>query len=121
MAEIDVLRNIDAKLGQLLKWTRFAASQQIKNIIIHNLTNESQMLIYEYSDGTRGTREIAELAGIKSNQTVANYWKKWSSLGIVEPSPKHQGRYQRVCSLEEVGLPIPPLTNANEEENTDEQ
>jgi len=125
MAEqVKILRNIESKLDQLLKWTRFAGMQQLRNILTYNLTNDMQMLIYEYSDGKKSTREVAELVGVKSNQTVANYWKKWSSLGIVEPSTEHQGRFQRICSLAEVGLTVPPtpkeieLTNGEE---TDEQ
>lgn len=67
------------------------------------------MLIYELSDGTRGTREVASAAGIGSNATVAAYWKRWSKVGIVEPSPTYRGRYQRICSLEEVGLEVPQI------------
>ena len=121
--EVKILKNIESKLDQLLKWTRFAGMQQLRNILTSNLTNDTQMLIYEYSNGKRGTREIAELAGVGSNQTVVNYWKKWISLGIVEPSPKYQGRFQRVCSLEEVGLTVPPITqiDTTEEQQNDQQ
>jgi len=88
------------------------------------------MLVYELSDGERTTREIARLANVGSHATVASYWKKWSKLGIVEPSPKRQGRFQRICSLEEVGLTVPPMMQASttpteteqtEEEVTDER
>jgi hypothetical protein len=106
--EAKILKNIEAKLDQILKWTRFAGMQQLRTILTHNLTNDTQMLIYEYSNGKRSTREIAALAGVGSNQTVVNYWKKWSVLGIVEPSQEYQGRLKRICSLEEVGLTIPP-------------
>ena len=106
--EVKILKNIESKLGQLLKWARFAGMQQLRNILTNILTNDTQMLIYEYSNGKRSTREIAELAGVGSNQTVINYWKRWSSLGIVESSQKYQGRFQHICSLEEVGLTVPP-------------
>ena len=122
--QVKILRNIESKLDQLLKWTRFAGMQQLRNILTHNLTNDMQMLIYEYSDGKKSTREVAELVGVKSNQTVANYWKKWSSLGIVEQSTEYQGRFQRICSLAEVSLTIPPTpkeTELTNEEETDEQ
>jgi hypothetical protein len=118
--EAKILRNIESKLDQLLKWTRFAGMQQLRNILAHNLTNDTQMLIYEHSNGERSTREIAELVGVKSNQTVSNYWKKWSSLGIVEQSPKYQGRFQRICSLEEVGLTIPPMSKESESASKEE-
>lgn len=121
--ETKILKNIESKIGQLLKWARFAGMQQLRSILTNNLTNDTQMLIYEYSNGKRSTREIAKLTGVGSNQTVINYWKKWSSLGIVEPSQKYQGRFQRICSLEQVGLtvPPPPTIDSNEEQQNDQQ
>lgn len=107
--EAKILRRIELKLDQILKWTRFAGTQQLRDILAENLENDASMLIYEYSDGKRSTREIAKLAGIKSNQTIVNYWRRWLPLGIVEPSPQHKGRFQRICSLEEVGLTVPPV------------
>lgn len=106
--ELNALKSIEEKLDQLLKWTRFASLQQLRNILTQNLTIDKELLVYELSDGERTTREIASIVGLKSNQTVANYWKKWSKLGIVEPSQKRQGRFQHFCSLEEVGIAIPP-------------
>jgi len=106
--ELEALKNIESKLDQLLKWTRFAGMQQLRTIISQNLTTDAEMLVFELSDGERTTREVARFAGVGSNSTVAGYWKKWSKLGIIEPSQKRQGRFQRICSLEEVGLPVPP-------------
>ncbi len=106
--ELNALRSIEAKLDQLLKWTRFASLQQVRNLLTQNLTNDKELLVYELSDGKRTTREIAKLANIGSISTIVGYWKKWSKLGIVEPSQKRQGRYQHFCSLEEVGIAIPP-------------
>jgi len=124
--ELGVLRSIESKLDQLLKWTRFAGMQQLRTILAQNLTTDLEMTIYELSDGERSTREIAGLLGIGSNATVANYWKKWSKLGIVEPSEKRQGRSRRICSLEEVALTVPPMPQVTAEteqpqEVTDEQ
>lgn len=104
--ELKVLKSIESKLDQILKWTRFAGVQQLKNILSQNLENDTATLIYEFSDGTRGTREIAGIVGVRSHATIARYWEKWSKLGIVEPSPAYQGRYRRICSLEEVGLTV---------------
>lgn len=107
--ELKTLRSIEYKLDQLLKWTRFAGLQQLHTILNQNLTTDAEMLIFELSDGEHTTREVARLAGIGSNATVAGYWKRWSKLGIVEQSQKRQGRFQRICSLEEVGLTVPPM------------
>ena len=111
--EVEILKNIESKLGQLLKWARFAGMQQLRNILAQNLIDDTAMLIYECSDGKRSTREVARLAGVKSNVTVTNYWKRWSKLGIVEPATKYRGRFQRICSLEEVGLTVPPIPQAS--------
>jgi hypothetical protein len=111
--ELKTLKSIEQKLDQLLKWTRFAGMQQLRSILTQNLTKDTEMLLYELSDGERTTREIARLAGVGSNATIASYWKKWSKIGIVEPSERRRGRYRRICSLEEVGLTVPPMLQAD--------
>lgn len=122
--ELKTLQSIESKLDQLLKWTRFAGMQQLRTILTQNLTTDAESLIYELSDGEHTTREIARLAGVGSNATVVNYWRKWSKLGIVEPSQHRQGRFQKICSLEEVGLTVPPPTRVEgtteEAEQTEE-
>lgn len=112
--ELKTLRSIEQKLDQLLKWTRFAGMQQLRTILTQNLETDTEMLVYELSDGERTTREIARLAGVGSNATITNYWRKWSKVGIAEPSEKRRGRYKRICSLEEVGLTVPPMPQAGE-------
>jgi hypothetical protein len=127
--ELRVLKSIECKLDQLLRWSRFASLQQLRNVLTQNLATDKELLIYELSDGEHTTREIAELLKIGSNSTVAGYWKKWGKLGIVEQSQNRQGRYQRFCSLEEVGLTIPPMSKSGtepapeeiEEETADER
>lgn len=123
--ELRILKSIESKLDQILKWTRLSGMQQFRDLLTQNLPDDTSMLIYEYSDGERSTREIATIAGVKSNATVTNYWKKWSALGIVEPSSKYRGRFQRVCSLAEVGLTIPPTpktsTIPEDDESTQEE
>lgn len=84
--------------------------QQLKSVVTQNLSSDPEMLVYELSDGNRGTRDIAQLAGIGSNSTVARYWQKWSKIGLVEPSKKFPGRFQHICSLEELGLTVPQVS-----------
>lgn len=122
--ELEVLKRIESEIHQLLKWTRFAGLQQLNAIITQNLKTDKELAAFELSDGERTTRDIAKLARIGSNATVANYWKKWSMLGIVEPSKKRQGRFQKTVSLEEVGLSLPPMletSEAKEEEGSQSQ
>ena len=106
---------IVATLREILKWTRFAGMQQLRRILAENLTTSIELLTYETSDGTRGARDVARIAGI-SHPTVLSYWKKWAKIGIVEPSLNaREGRYQRICSLEEVVLTSPPLPQLGSE------
>lgn len=102
------LNEIASTLKELLKWSRFAGMQQLRNVLSQNLKTDTEMLTYELSDGARGARDVASAVRI-SHTTVLNNWKRWNKVGIVEPSPSFQGRYQRICSLEEVGLEVPPL------------
>ena len=108
MSELEVLKSIELKLTEVVKWTRFAAMQQLRSILAQNLTDDKSLLAYEYSDGDRTTREIAKVAGT-SHATITNYWEAWTKIGIAEPSPKYKGRFKRICSLEEVGLTVPPV------------
>ena len=123
--EIQILKRIDKKIEQLLKWARFAGMLQLRNILSQNLIDDKASLIYEFSNGERSTRDIAKLVNV-SHGTISNYWKKWVKLGIVEPSLKFQGRFQKICSLEEVGLTVPPIPRGTitigvEEESTGEE
>ena len=107
--QVKILKRIDFKLDQLLKWTKMAGIQQLRSILSQTLNDDTAALVFELSDGKRGTRDIAKAAGLKSNATVVNYWKKWRKLGIIEESSAYPGRYVRICSLEEVGLTVPPF------------
>lgn len=103
------LKDIANTLRELLKWSKFAGMQQLRNVLSQTLKTDTEKIIYEFSDGTKGAREVAGAARVGSHATVLACWKKWSKVGIVEPSLSFQGRYQRICSLEEVGLEVPPL------------
>lgn len=119
----EALKDIASTLHELLKWTKFSGMQQLKTILQATLKTDTEMLVYELSDGTKGTREVARLSGLGSKSTVARYWTKWSVIGVVLPVQK-EGRYQRICSLEEVGLTVPPLpqpAQVAEDSKEDEQ
>ncbi len=46
--------------------------------------------MYELSDTDKTSRELAELFPI-SRETITNYWKKWTELGIIEKKPVKGG------------------------------
>ncbi|MEX2193024.1 MAG: hypothetical protein WD717_06565 [Nitrosarchaeum sp.] len=105
MSEINDTKRIIELLEEFVKWQRFEGAQLAKKILRDLLAKDVDKIIYQHSDG-RGTKEIAALAGV-SDFTVRNYWKKWNTEGLIVPSQKHKGRYERVFSLEDFGIEIP--------------
>jgi len=109
------------RFDELLKWTRLMAKPCVRDLINLNLTTEIEYAVYELSDGILSTRDISEKLSKKvSHGTVANYWRKWYKLGIVESSPNYQGRYMKICSLVELGITIPLQISENSSENEKE-
>lgn len=94
-------------LEESVKWQRFEGAQLAKKILRDLLSKDADKLVYHHSDG-KGSKEVAALAGV-SDFTVRNYWKKWNTEGLVVPSQKFKGRYERVFSLEDFGIEIPML------------
>ena len=106
MNEDDTKRIIEL-LEEMAKWNRFEGAQLAKKILRDLLTNDAEKLVYQHSDG-KGSRDIASLAGV-SDFSVRAYWKKWNVEGLVVPSKKQKGRYEKVFSLEDFGIEIPPF------------
>lgn len=93
-------------LQEILKWIKFEGMQRVKSVLTDVLQKDSEKIIYQFSDG-RSSGDVAKLAGV-SHQTVVNYWKKWSTMGIVEAEPVRGGtRYGRIFSLEDFGIEVP--------------
>jgi hypothetical protein len=95
---------------EILKWTRFAGMREAKNTLATALDTEQKKLVYHLSDGSRGTVEIAKLAGIGSNATVAGFWRDWFGLGLGQMMPVKGGaRFQRSFDLADFGLEPGPM------------
>lgn len=105
MSEMNDTKRIIELLEESLKWQRFEGAQLAKKILKDLLSKDVDKLIYHYSDG-KGSKDIAVLAGV-SDFTVRSYWKKWNVEGLVVPSNKFKGRYERVFSLEDFGIEVP--------------
>jgi hypothetical protein len=103
-------------LQEIARWTKFQGFLKLKELLTTVIHTDSEKLIYEYSDG-RSTAEVAKLVGV-SNVTVYNYWTKWSKLGIMEPSMKYKGRLERMISLQDIGMTIPPAKIAMPKNDT---
>lgn len=116
----DYLKELLTNVKELVRWSKFSGKKQLKEIITQNLKSDNELLIYEFSDGERSP-EISKIVGKVSHSTVATYWNKWNKLGIVETSQKYEGRFQRLCSLEEIGLSIPDSLKVADNHKTDEK
>ncbi len=95
-------------LGELLAWTKLAYRPQVAEHFVEILDSDQKKLVYEYSDGQNGVREIEELTGV-NKAIVSGWWRDWDKLGIMEQSPSVPGRRQRMVSLETLGIEVPPL------------
>ena len=98
------------ELKEQTKWLRFLALPALKKTIQENLTTKEQKRIYGLSDGENSTYDVAKklrAEGVKgSHMTVYNYWKRWFALGIVIPSGKYSGRFEKIIDLEELNIQI---------------
>ena len=94
-------------LEEVLKWQKFQGFVRLKEVLLANIKTDKEKIIYELSNGL-STKEIASKSMV-SHVTVYNYWQKWSKLGIVEPSKKYKGRYERMISLEDIGIEVPKI------------
>jgi len=92
-----------------LKWARVQGIVTARQVLSSSLRNDSEKLAYQFSDG-RGSQEVAKVAGV-SYATVTIYWKKWATLGVVEPMKVQGGtRYRRIFSLEDLGIEVPRMS-----------
>jgi hypothetical protein len=109
--DVNLLKQIRDELREMKFWLKLSSFPTLKRVVLENIRDDVDKLIYELSDGVRSTREIArELKRMGkqiSHATVANMWRKWSITGLVEPSEKYEGRYCKAISLESIGIQIP--------------
>jgi len=94
-------------LEEILKWTKFEGMQRVKAVLLETLMKDSEKIAYHYSDG-RGSLEISKIAGV-SDFAIRSYWKKWATIGLAHPSSKFKGRYERLFSLEDLGIEVPMI------------
>lgn len=95
-------------LKEILKWIKFAGAKEVKSVLLAALETEQKRLIYNLSDGDKGSLEIAEIAGT-SDRTVRRYWATWARNGIVEMLRVRGGeRYKKSFELEDFGIEVPP-------------
>jgi len=105
-------KSLSEKLEELIFWTKFSAFPTFRALLIDNLRDDVDKLVYELSDGERSTRDIAHTISREGRRithvTIANMWKKWAILNLVIPAER-KGRYKRAISLESLGIEIPEV------------
>ena len=98
-------------LGEILIWTRLQGVQNAKAVLSTTLKTDTDKIIYHLSDG-RPSGQIARVCGV-TEVSVRNYWRRWFTLGITQPSHKYKGRFERSFSLEDLGIKVPAMTVAS--------
>lgn len=94
-------------LREILKWIKFTAAKEVKDVLGAALDNDQKKLIYHLSNGDSGSVEIAKVTGT-SDRTVRRCWDSWARLGIVEAIKVRGGdRYKKAFELEDFGIDVP--------------
>jgi hypothetical protein len=108
-------------LREILKWIKFAGMKEVKSTLISVLDTDAKRLVYQKSDGTNGTVELAKLAGFGSHSKVVDMWDTWLKLSLGENIPVRGGsRFKRSFDLNDFGIEVPEVRtaeNVKEEEN----
>lgn len=94
-------------LEEILKWTKFDVLQKAKEVLLETLKKDTEKMAYQYSDG-KSSLEISKLVGV-SDFAIRSYWKKWAATGLVHPSSRYKGRYERLFSLEDLSIEVPKI------------
>lgn len=103
-------------LREILKWTRFMGSAQVKTTLISTLDSDKKKLAYQMSDGKNTRRIIGEQVGI-DDRTVSDWWQEWILLGIGEGIAVAGGgnRFKRSFDLKALGISLPAVKVKKEE------
>ncbi len=73
-------------------------------------SDPKDLLLYHLSDGKNTAEIIGNTIGLHKGN-VTRRWKKWARSGLVVPSASRQGRWERVISLEDLGIDVPKPEN----------
>jgi len=99
-------------LKEILKWIKFAGMKEVRHVLEIELNTDERKIVYQTSDGTKGTVELAKLIGVKSNKTIDTMWDKWLKMNLGENIPVRGGeRFKRLFDLEELGIDVPKIRN----------
>lgn len=103
---------IVAELRAQTSWLRLLGLQTLRPTLQEILKSDKQRLAYEYSDGSKTTRQVAEASGTGAG-TVSRWWTEWLAIGVCVEAPGHSGRARHLASLTDLGLSIPGKGSTN--------
>jgi len=101
-------------LEEVLKWQRLQGMKILREILPQLLDTEEKRIVYEMTDGKNNQSKIANEAKVATG-TVSNWWNIWYSYGILtKEEEKRNGRYKKIISLKDLGIPIKIKSSENE-------
>ena len=110
---------LDEKLLSCLEevrfWLRILGREKLMEQLNTVLKRDRDRRIYQLTDGTRSSTEIAKEVGV-SQPTIVNIWAKWRRVGLMRSVPDVKGRCAHVISLDVLGI---KSANGNGEDDKD--
>ena len=97
------------------KWLQFSGWSKAKETLNSHLKTELDVLIYHYSNGENGIRDIISIIrehGISTSYGgIHGKWKKWAQEGLLKSISMRGGvRLVKNFNLEDFGYDIPERT-----------
>lgn len=96
---------LNTMFAEFLLLYKVVNRRTIVTCISSELKNPLEIKIYQLTDGTNSTRDIAKSLGEGkcSHGKVASLWKRWALAGIVLPAER-VGRFKAAFNLTEYGI-----------------
>lgn len=109
-------------LKEILKWIKVSGIKDVKPMLEEQFQDDTKKIIYQLSDGKKGTQEIAKTVGGISHMSIANYWKSWEKVGLGESVTAKGGkRFKRSFDLKDFGIKVPEITSSSNKNTQTEQ
>lgn len=101
---MDNLEKLTNMFAEFLTIYKFVNKKTIADMLSVELNKAQLFEIYQLTDGTNSTRDIAaKLTQKCAHVTIANIWKRWALKGLVVPT-ETKGRFKAAFNLEEYGI-----------------
>lgn len=120
---LNSIQDIEVQIEKILRLSSFGLGPieiatllnvDIKNILEELLESDRDKLIYHFSDGEHGIREIMPKTGA-SYGYIQGIWQRWYNYQIAEKLPVGSGfRAKKLYLLEDLGIVIPELPSKTE-------